>query len=112
MYINTITSSLKNIPYQPTYIPNDPLPLDVFCLCTPHAAHFLFTCTHIFSPGESGSGSSLARPVVRGMAVGGERGGGRRGDSRRAWPSPESSESTLTSTCMNTSSQNWALGTL
>ena len=54
--------------------------------------------TYIFSPGESGSGSSLARCVVRVVAVGGERAGGRRGDSRRAWPSPESSESTLTST--------------
>ena len=40
----------------------------------------------------------MARCVVRGVAVGGERGGGRRGDSRRAWPRPESSESTLTST--------------
>ena len=48
---------------------------------------------YTFSPGESGNGSSLASRLLRGVAVGEERGGGRMGDSRRACPKPESSES-------------------
>ena len=48
---------------------------------------------HIFSPGESGNGSSLASCLVRSVAVGGDSGGGKRGDSRRACPRPESSDS-------------------